>query len=482
MSTGTLDSPRREVYARLEARFGEFLDDLREYARVPTISARREAEREGAEATRKLLDKYGVRARLMEVEGGPPMVVGDVTVDGARPTLILYNHYDVQPVDPLGEWRRDPFDPVVEDGKLYGRGVADTKGNTVAQALAQAVIRETTGTLPVNLRFMIEGEEEVGSPHLPGFARRHGDLFRGDGATIEAGGHTPDGVPEMALGSKGILYVELRVRTARVDQHSSLAAVLPNPAWRLVAALRTIRDARRRVLIPGFYNGAARPSPAALALLRRNPFDPASYKQAYGVREVLGGKTRFERLRAYCYTATCNIDGLLSGYVGAGSKTINPAEAMAKLDFRLLPGQRPRRILTALKGHLRRQGFGDVEVIEHSVFEPGASPLSSAIAQAAVRACREVYGREPGVLPWTGGSSATWFYTSHGTPALLPPGVGYSGSRIHAPNEHIRLDDARRAIQAFAAMMICFAETVEEGRGGRTRRAPRRGLRAVRPG
>ncbi len=473
MPSTPTEAEREAVYARIESRFQEFVDDLIAFARVPTISALRQAEREGAEATQKILEKYGVRSRLMDVPGGPPLVVGEVTVDPALPTLVLYNHYDVQPVDPLNEWTHTPFDPVVEDGKLYARGVSDTKGNVVAQALAQAAIREVTGRLPVNLRFMVEGEEEVGSPHLGAFWRQHPELFRADGATIEAGGHTPEGIPEFAMGSKGILYVELRARTADVDQHSSLAAILPNPAWRLIAALRTIRDDRGRILIPGFYDGVARPTREALEHLRRNPFDPATFRKAYGVTEVFGGPTRVGRLKAYVYNATCNIDGFLTGYVGEGSKTINPARAMVKLDFRLLPGQRPRRILAKLRAHLRRKGFGDLEVIEHSIFEPGASPISSRLGQAVLAACREVYGRPAAVLPWMGGSSSTWFYTSCGTPAALPPGVGYVGSRIHAPNEHIRLDDARRAIKAFAATMMLFPRAAP-GRDGKADRKGRR--------
>jgi acetylornithine deacetylase/succinyl-diaminopimelate desuccinylase-like protein len=249
--------------------------------------------------------------------------------------------------------------------------------------------------------------------------------------------------------------VERRVRTADVDQHSSLAASLPNRAWRLLDALRPIRDARGRVRIPGFYDGIARATREAMALLRRNPLDPRAWQKAYGVTRAFGGKTRLGRLVAYCYTPTCNIDGLGSGYTGPGSKTINPAQATATLDFRLLPGQRPGRILAALRAHLRRHGFTDVEVMPYSTFEPAASPPSSRISQALMAACRDIYGRAPAVFPWVG-SSSTWFYTSRGTPAALPPGVGYSGSLIHAPNEHIRLDDARRAVKAFAAMMMLF--------------------------
>jgi acetylornithine deacetylase/succinyl-diaminopimelate desuccinylase-like protein len=454
---------RQEVYARIDRRFDEFVAELQAYLRVPTISARREAEAEGAEATRAVLARHGVAARLLDVPGGPSMVVGDVAGAPGAPTLILYNHYDVQPVDPLDQWRHAPFDPVIEDGKLHGRGVADTKGNVVAQAIAQAAVREVVGALPVSLRFMVEGEEEVGSPHLPAFAKRHPELFRGDGATIEGAGHTPGGVPEVYMGSKGILYVELVVRTAAVDQHSSLAASLPNPAWRLVDALRTIRDARGRVLIPGFYDGVPRPTADALAMLRRNPFDPRAWQKAYGVTAVFGGSTRLGRLVAYCYNPTCNIDGLASGYIGPGSKTINPATAIAKLDFRLVPGQRPQRVLAALRAHLRRKGFGDVQVIQHSTFEPGASPISSRIGQSLIAACRDVYRREPAVFPWMGGSSSTWFYTSRGTPAALPPGVGYSGSLIHAPNEHVRLEDARRAVKAFAALMMLWGQAGTPG-------------------
>ena len=186
MSEKISEATRQEVYARIDRRFDEFVEDLRAYARVPTISARREAEAEGAEATLALLGRHGVEARLMEVPGGPPMVVGEVPGPPGAPTLILYNHYDVQPVDPIEQWRRAPFDPVVEDGKLFARGVADTKGNTAAQAVAQATVRDVVGTVPVNLRFMVEGEEEVGSPHLSAFARQHPDLFRAQGRRSRA--------------------------------------------------------------------------------------------------------------------------------------------------------------------------------------------------------------------------------------------------------------------------------------------------------
>lgn len=447
---------RRKVYSVLDARFEEFVTLLSDYVRVPTISAHGSKFEEGAEATREVLRVAGADVRLVPEEGGPPIVVGEVLSDPSFPWVILYNHYDVQPVDPLDEWESDPFDPVVRDGKLFGRGVADTKGNTVAQALAVQAIRDALGVLPVNVRFFVDGEEESGSPHMLPFADANPDLFRGLGATIEAAAHTREGKPSMSLGSKGILSVELEVRTAAVDQHSSLATVIPNAAWRLIEALRTLRSARGKVLIDGFSDGIPPPDPDMLRYLRRNTSDPISYQDDYGAREVFGGKTRIARLKQAAYGTTCTIDGIWSGYTGPGHKTVNPAVARAKLDFRLLPGQRPDAIFDKLTAHLRARGFADVKVEKHSVFEPAASAITERLPQAILTATREVYGTEPNVFPWSYGSSTTWYFTRAGTPAPHPPGVGYQGSRAHAPNEQIRLEDARRAMKAAAGMLLAL--------------------------
>ncbi len=448
---------RKKVFEYIDSRFDELMEDLKEYCSVPTVSALGEKFREGADATRRLLEKYSVKTSELPVKDGPPFVVGDVVGKGDS-LLLLYNHYDVQPVDPLDEWESDPFEPLVKGDNLYARGVADTKGNVAAQALAQEAVREVTESLPLSLRFMVEGEEELGSPHFVPFWEENQELFKGDGATIEGANHALDGTPTVQLGSKGILYVELFVRTAAIDQHSSLAAALPNPAWRLIAALNTIRNSEGRILIPEFYDNAPEPTEEELVYLRKSRFDPIMYKETYGASEVLGGDTPFDRLLQLVYGTTCNIDGFYSGYIGEGSKTVNPAYAKVKLDFRLLPGQRPGAVLGNLRKHLRHHGFRDIEVEDLGSFEPAGTPLSSRIGQSLFAAFREAYGRDPNVLPWSAGSSSTWYYTSVGTPAAAGPGVGYQGSKIHAPNEHIRLQDARRAIKATAAMMLEFGK------------------------
>jgi acetylornithine deacetylase/succinyl-diaminopimelate desuccinylase-like protein len=447
---------RQKVYSVIDSHLEDFVRELSDYTRVPTISAQGTKFQEGADATRRVLEAHGARVRLMPEEGGPPVVVGEIEEDPSLPWVILYNHYDVQPVDPLDEWETGPFDPVVKDGKLFGRGTSDTKGNTVAQAIAIQAIRDVTGRLPVNVRYFIDGEEESGSPHLLRFADAHPDLFKGLGATIEAANHASDGKPVLSLGSKGILSVELQVRTAKVDQHSSLAAVLPNAAWRLIAALRTLRSENGKVLIEGFDDGIPSPDPEMLRHLRKNSADPLAYKGIYGVNEVFGGKTRYMRLKRYMYGTTCTIDGIWSGYTGAGHKTVNPAVAHAKLDFRLLPGQRPDAIFDKLAAHLRNKGFGDVSVEKHSTFEPASSSITERLPQAILAGVRDVYGVEPLVYPWSAGSSTTWYFTRVGTPSPHPPGVGYDGSRAHAPNENIRLEDARRSMKAIAGTIMAL--------------------------
>ena len=448
---------RDAVFAYVDKRFDDFVADLSEYTGVPTISAQNRAFEEGAAFTVRLMERYGVKARRIPVPGGPDLVVGSVAEGSDLPTLALYNHYDVQPVDPLDEWKSEPFRGEVRDGSLYGRGVADTKGNTVSQLLAQAAIRETLGKLPVNLRFVVEGEEEMGSPHLLPFANAHPEIFKADAATIEGCDHDEKGLPLFSMGSKGILSVEMTVRTAAVDQHSSIATVIPNAAWRLIHALNTLRDRDGRILVRGFYAGAhMKPRREELAYLRKNTWDPRDWEKTYGTKLLVKGD-RSRRLLEHLYRCTCTIDGIWSGYTGEGHKTVNPAVAHAKIDFRLVPGQRPDAIYRKLVAHLKARGFGDVEVEKHSLFEPGASPITAPISEAIVAAMKQVYGKEPNVLPWMSGSSTTWYFTRVGTDAVGGPGVGWTGERIHAPNENIRLADARNAIKATAAMMVEFA-------------------------
>ncbi len=446
----------RAAFRHIEEHRDQGLRELEEYCRIPSISAKGMALDQCADHVVGLLQALGARVQRLPTEGGPPVVVGDLPAPGANRTLLLYNHYDVQPVEPLELWKSDPFKPEVREGKFYARGSGDTKGNLVAQLMAVRALREAGG-VPVNLKFLLEGEEEVGSPHFPRWVMAHKELVAADGATFEGGQTTDAGKPQIEFGNKGLLYVELKVRTAAVDQHSMYAPIIPNAAWRLIQVLNLLRDARGRIKIPGFYDGIRKPTPLELRFLRRASFSAAAIKEGFGAKEILGGPTDYGVLKRELYTTTCNICGIWAGYTGQGSKTVNPAEAGVKIDFRLLPGQHPDDVLAKLKAHLVASGFADVGVQALGAMEPASTPLDSRLAQVLVETAPLVYGGEPDVWPWSGGSMPMAIFTDDlGIPAASGPGVGYDSSGYHAPNEHIRLEDFVKGSQYFAALMANF--------------------------
>lgn len=447
-----------DVLARVEAEAPKSLELLKEYCRFPTISAHKRAQPETAAFVRRLLEENGFEAREYPTDGGPNVVFGQMIIDERKPTLLMYQHYDVQPVDPLNEWKREPFDPVIEGDKFWARGCGDTKGNLIAQLLAVQAWQSAGGGPPVNLKFVVEGEEEVGSPHFASFVEPNRELLKADGATIEGGDHLHDGTPKIELGCKGILYVELICRTASVDQHSAYAAISPNPAWRLIHALNTLRDAKGRVKVPGWYQDARRPTAREIRYLKATRFRVSSLKDFWGVREFLGGDNDYEVVRRLIYSPTCTICGIVSGYIEQGTKTVNPAVAKAKIDFRLVPNMRGERQLPKLLEHLKAKGFGDIEVVPaRETLEASAIPISSRIVKAAIKGSVDAYGHEPEVWPWSPGASAHRFFNEVvGAPSISGPGVSYDGSNYHAPNENIRVADFVGGAKHMAAMFARF--------------------------
>ncbi len=447
-----------EVLDRVDAGVAPSLELLKAYCRLPSISAERRAQPETAAFVRRLLTEEGFEAREYSTEGGPPVVFGQQIVDEKLPTLLMYEHYDVQPVDPIDEWRRDPFDPIIDGDRFLARGCGDTKGNLIAQLLAVRAWRQTVGQPPINLKFLVEGEEEVGSPHLPAFVDRHREILKADGATIEGGDHLADGRPRLELGCKGILYVDLVCRTAKVDQHSSYAAISPNAAWRLIECLERLRAPNGRIRIPRWYENARPPTAAELRYLRKTSLRVEDLKEYWGVRNLRGGSDPYRVVRTLVYSPTCTICGFVSGYTGEGTKTVNPAVARVKLDFRLVPGMRIEAQLEKLRDHLRVEGFDDVEIIAHEErLQPSAISLKERVVRAAIESARDACGRDPEVWPWSPGASANGFFNEVlGVPSLLGPGVSYDGSNYHAPNENIRLTDFRLGARHSAAMIGRF--------------------------
>ena len=443
-----------DVLARVDADSNKALEVLKEYCRFPTISAHKKAQPETAAFVRRLLAENGFEVREYPTEGGPNVVFGQMVVDERKPTLLMYQHYDVQPVDPLNEWKRDPFDPAIADGKFWGRGCGDTKGNLIMQLLAVQAWQRVEGRPPINLKFVVEGEEEVGSPHFASFVHANKEILKADGATIEGGDHLHEGTPKIELGCKGILYVEMVSRTASVDQHSSYAAIAPNPAWRLIHFLNTLRDANGRIKIPGWYEDARRPTARELRYLRASAFSADALKGFWGVKAFLGGENNFEVLRKLIYSPTCTICGFVSGYIEEGTKTVNPAVAKAKIDFRLVPNMKKEKQLAKLRDHLKTKGFEDIELRPAPEnLEAAAIALNTRVVKAAIKGSVDAYGREPEVWPWSAGASAHGFFNEVvGVPSISGPGVSYDGSNYHAPNENIRLTDFIGGSKHMAAM------------------------------
>ena len=441
---------------RVEGSKDELLKELKEFLRMPSVSARKEDDesfRGCAEWVRAKLEEAGAEARLMETNGHP--VVYAEIGEGER-TLLSYGHYDVQPPEPMELWESDPFEPTVRDGSLFARGIADDKGDVMARIQALRLYREEVGPLPFKLKFFIEGEEEVGSPNLAPFVRANAELLSADACLWEGSMKDEAGRPMVFCGTKGMAYVELRARGASHDLHSMYGGIAPNPAWRLVEALRTIKDEHGEITVDGFMDLVEPPSEKDLEALGRIPFDDAALRESWGVDHLDRDLTGEDALREYLLKPTANIAGIHSGYAGPGSKTIVPSEAFVKMDFRLVKGQSPGPVVALIREHLEKRGFSDVEVVDLHGVEAAKTPVDSPVVQTAVETWGEV-GAEALVYPTVGGSGPTSLIaTELGIPTIMTGAVANSGSRIHAPNESARLDDYFEAIQYFAGFFGRF--------------------------
>ncbi|HEX6292744.1 MAG TPA: M20/M25/M40 family metallo-hydrolase [Herpetosiphonaceae bacterium] len=446
------------VFQWIDTQRDAAIADLQRFCRQPSVAAQSWGMAEMAQMVQDALRDLGAETQSIATAGFP-VIVGRIQGETPR-HLAIYNHYDVQPPEPLDAWSVQPFAAEIRDGKLYARGVADNKGNLVARLWAARAWLAVYGRLPCAVTFLFEGEEEIGSPHLGSFAAANQDLISADACLWEAGYCDEDRTLSLYAGLKGMLYVELRVRGVAFDLHSSTAPLAPNAAWRLVQALNSLRDPAGRVHIPGFYDAVQPPTERERELMRVFPVDVESLRQLWGVERVLGpdadAAAQTERL---LFEPTCNICGLWSGYSGPGTKTVLPATAGAKLDFRLVPHQDPQVILGQLRQHLHEQGFDDVEVVELEGTErPAQSPVETPLMDALIRSARQVYGIEPRVQPRMAATGPMeQLCQRYGVPAIGGAGVGYLGSRTHAPDENIRLDDFILGIKHVAALLAEFA-------------------------
>lgn len=342
---------------------------------------------------------------------------------------------------------------------MYSRGVADNKGDLVARICAVDAYQKAVGPLPLRIKFIIEGEEEVGSTHLEEFAKKNKDLIGADAMIWEGSGKDPSERPFLYYGMKGLAYFELRAKGADHDLHSSWGTVAPDPAWRLTWALSTLKDEKENILVEGLMEHFAQPEEKDMELLRQAPFDEEGYRKSFGIAKWLQGWSGLDlKVRHYLWP-TCTINGIKTGYQGPGTKTVLPAEAMAKVSFRLVPDLTPDLVAKLLRQHLDRRGFSDIEVELLNGELPAKGPVDSAIAQADRRAVKEVYGQEPIIYPMVAGTGPMYpLSTMLGIPVSSGMGVGHADDRIHSPNENIRVEDYIQVIKYNGVLIQKFAE------------------------
>ncbi|MFT3895723.1 MAG: M20/M25/M40 family metallo-hydrolase [Anaerolineales bacterium] len=429
-----------KIDSYLETNLDKSIAELSKLVAQPSVGAQNLGMKECAALVSEMLKARGFDVRVMDTPGAP-VVFGERKGKSDK-TLLIYNHYDVQPPEPLELWETSPFEPSLRNGKLYGRGVSDDKGHIVARLHAIDAILETEGELPVTVKFILEGEEETSSQNLYQYILDNKKLLKADACMWEFGGVDHTDTPVQYLGLRGICYVELSVDLLSTDVHSGLGgSIFPNAAWRLVWALNSLKGPDERILIPGFYDHVKQPTGRDVELLAALDDPTQDYKSRYGVPYFIKGLTSGIDLNVeQIFSPTCTICGLTSGYQGPGSKTVLPARASAKVDFRLIPDQDPKDILKKLRAHLDKHGFTDVQITDLGGDAPARTDPDDPFIQLVAKVAEDVYEVPQKLIPMSGGSGPNHpFVHVLGLP-VATAGLGYPDTKAHAPNENIRLD------------------------------------------
>jgi acetylornithine deacetylase/succinyl-diaminopimelate desuccinylase-like protein len=432
-----------------------YVDELKQYLAIPSISAlpQHAADvRRAAEWTGEALTSAGLHnVRLIETPGHP-VVYGDWLNAPGKPTILFYGHYDVQPVDPVNLWTSPPFEATVRDGEIYARGAADDKGQVFMHIKAVEAHLKQSGSLPLNIKFFIEGEEEVGSVNLDDFVRSHKQDLAADVVVISDSPMFDRGIPSICYGLRGLTYFQVDMRGTKSDLHSgSFGGAVANPAFVLASVLAQMKDRGGRIKIPGFYDDVRPLSDAERAEWKKLPFNETKYRKELGAPKLFGesGYSTLERVWA---RPTFEVNGLLSGFTGEGAKTVLPATAMAKVSMRLVPDQDPKKIGDLFEAHLQKVSPKTVElkVTRMHGGKPWMTEFDNKYVRAAGRAIQQGFGQPP-VFNREGGSIpvVSTFQEELGLPSVLF-GVGLPDENAHAPDERLDLGNFHNGIIASA--------------------------------
>jgi acetylornithine deacetylase/succinyl-diaminopimelate desuccinylase-like protein len=432
-----------------------YVEELKQYLGIPSISALPQHAtdvRRAAEWTAEELRRVGLQnVRLIETPGNP-VVYGDWLGAPDAPTILFYGHYDVQPVDPVDQWITPPFEATVRDGEIYARGAADDKGQVFMHIKAVEAHLKKNGRLPLNIKFFIEGEEEVGSVHLDDFVRSHKQDLSADVVVISDSPMFDRGIPSICYGLRGLTYFQIDVRGTKTDLHSgSFGGAVANPAFVLAQMLSQMKDRSGRIKVPGFYDDVRELSEAERAEWKKLPFNETKYRKDLGAPRLYG-ETGYSTLERVWARPTFEVNGLLSGFTGEGAKTVLPATAMAKVSMRLVPDQDPQKIGDLFEAYVRKIApkTVDVKITRMHGGKPWMTEFDNKYVRAAGRAIEQGFGKSP-VFNREGGSIpvVSTFQEELGVPSVLF-GVGLPDENAHAPNEKLDLGNFHNGIIASA--------------------------------
>ncbi len=432
-----------KVLIKVDENIDQALHSVKELCRIPTVAAKNEGIEETANLVKTMLEAAGLQAELHPTTGAP--VVTGILDKGAKRTLLFYDHYDVQPAEPFELWESPPFEPTIRNGRLFARGVADNKGDTVSRIWAIQAFHDAGVEIPVNIKFVIEGEEEISSPNLPDFVQANQDFLKADGGIWEFGSAGFDGTQEAWLGLKGILYVQLEVERLSHNAHSSNSAILPSAPFRLIWALNSLKDQQERILIPGFYDAVKPVTEVERQVMAGIDLEETARREFYGIQAFVNNLSGEKLKEAYYAFPHLSIDGLTSGYQEQGSMTVLPAKASAKIDFRLVENQDPDDLLQKLRAHLDNQNFTDVKIAWHEGYPAAKTPVDHPFVKIIAKANKSVFGHDIRIHPTCPGSGPLYLFKDH--VPMVSIGVGDHDARAHSPNENISIDTFTKAIK-----------------------------------
>jgi acetylornithine deacetylase/succinyl-diaminopimelate desuccinylase-like protein len=453
--TGEL-SDLDKVFAHIQAHRDSFIERVMDYVRHPSISASNEGIQEAADILVAMLNRLGMQTETIATRNHP-MVIGRMEKQPGRPTVLLYGHYDVQPPEPLELWHSPPFEPEIRDGRIYARGIGDNKGQHFAQLLAIESYLKVAGQLPCNVIFLLEGEEEIGSPHMAEFVAEHADKLDADLVITADGSLHDSGLPIVTFGVRGVASFELRSRTANRDAHSgNFGGVMPNAVWKLVHLLATMKNSQGEITIDGLHDPVVPPTDLEREAMAKLPLDVEKIKAELGMAEIDQPLDRpyFERLM---FQPTLTINGLHGGYGGPGQKTVLPSEAVAKCDIRLVENLTPDYVFEKVRAHVEKHA-PDVEFVPMNSMLPSKTSIDSPFAPIIREAIVAARGVEPLLYPSLGGSLPDYVFTKIlKKPAFVVP-YANADQANHAPNENLKIDLFMAGIRTGAALLAKLGE------------------------